>query len=157
DGSVIYRKMNWPQEWAITVCTPDFELSTDIARSALPKEVPMKDAIYNVQRLAMFTYAINNKDSELMKLALRDRLHQPYRMKLIPGLDKIMENLKHIDTVLGCVISGAGSSILVITEKADLDKIKSIVRDTWADQNIKCDIRTMNIEQNGARIVSNED
>lgn len=157
DGSVIYRKLNWPTEWAITVCVPDFELSTDIARSVLPKEVPMKDAIFNAQRLGMFVQAVNTKDAELMKLALQDRLHQPYRMKLVPGLDKIMDNLRHIDSVLGCVLSGAGSSILVISEKNDLDKIRGIVKDTWTDQNIKSDIKTLNIEQTGAQIVSNED
>ena len=157
DGSVIYRKLNWPTEWAITVCVPDFELSTDIARSVLPKEVPMKDAIFNPQRLGMFVQAVNTKDAELMKLALKDRLHQPYRMKLVPGLDKIMDNLRHIDSVLGCVLSGAGSSILVISEKNDLDKIRGIVKDTWTDQNIKSDIKTLNIEQTGAQIVSNED
>lgn len=157
DGSVIYRKLNWPTEWAITVCVPDFELSTDIARSVLPKEVPMKDAIFNAQRLGMFVQAVNTKDAELMKLALKDRLHQPYRMKLVPGLDKIMDNLRHIDSVLGCVLSGAGSSILVISEKNDLDKIRGIVKDTWTDQNIKSDIKTLNIEQTGAQIISNED
>lgn len=157
DGTVIYRKLEWPSEWAITVCIPDFELSTDIARSVLPKEVPMKDAIFNAQRLGMFVQAVHTKDNELMKLALKDRLHQPYRMKLMPGLDKIMDNLRFIDSVLGCVISGAGSSILVISEKNDLDKIKNVVKETWADQNIKCEIRTMNVEQNGAQIVSNED
>ena len=157
DGSVVYRKLNWPAEWAITVCVPDFELSTDIARSVLPKEVPMKDAIFNAQRLGMFVQAVNTKDSELMKLALKDRLHQPYRMKLVPGLDKIMDNLRHVDSVLGCVLSGAGSSILVISEKNDLDKIRGIVKDTWTDQNIKSDIKTLNIEQTGAQIVSNED
>lgn len=157
DGTVIYRKLEWPSEWAITVCIPDFELSTDIARSVLPKEVPMKDAIFNAQRLGMFVQAVHTKDTELMKLALKDRLHQPYRMKLMPGLDKIMDNLKFIDSVLGCVISGAGSSILIISEKNDLDKIKNVVKETWADQNIKCEIRTMNVEQNGAQIVSNED
>lgn len=157
DGSVVYRKLDWPEEWAVTVCVPDFELSTDIARSVLPKEVPMGDAIFNAKRLAMFVEAVHTKDSELMKLALQDRLHQPYRMKLMPGLDKIMENLKHIDSVLGCVISGAGSSILVVSKKNDLDKIRSIVKDTWENQNIKTDIKTLNIEQSGAQILSNED
>ncbi len=157
DGTVMYRKMEWPSEWAITVCTPDFELSTDIARSVLPKEVPMKDAIFKAQRMAMFVQAVHTKDSQLMRAALQDRLHQPYRMKLMQGLDKIMDNLKHVESVLGCVISGAGSSILVISERNDLDKIRSIVKDTWADQNIKCDIKTMNVEENGAQIISNED
>lgn len=157
DGSVVYRKLEWPSDWALTVCVPDFELSTDIARSVLPKEVPMKDAVFNAKRLAMFVEAVNTKDSELMKLALQDRLHQPYRMKLVPGLDKITENLRHFDNVLGCVLSGAGSSILIISEKNNLDKIRNIVRDTWANQNIKCDIKTVAVENNGAQIISNED
>lgn len=156
DGSVVYRKLKWPQEWAITVCVPDFELSTDIARSVLPKEVPMKDAVFNAQRMAMFIQAVHTEDSELMKLALKDKLHQPYRMKLIQGLDKIHDSLKHIESVLGCVLSGAGSSILVISLKDDIDRIKNIVRDTWADQNIKCDIKTLNVESNGATIVSDD-
>lgn len=157
DGSVTYRKLEWPSEWAITVCIPDFELATEIARSVLPKEVPMKDAIFNAQRLAMFIQAVHTKDSELMKTALKDRLHQPYRMKLIPGLDKIMNNLKHFENVLGCVISGAGSTILVISEKNDSDKIRNVVKETWADQNIKCDIRTLPVEVLGAQIITNEE
>lgn len=157
DGSVVYRKLNWPSQWAITVCIPDFELSTDIARSVLPKEVSMKDAVFNAQRLGMFVKAVETSDKDLMKFALNDRLHQPYRMKLIQGLDKIMDNLRHVESVLGCVISGAGSSILVISEKNDLEKIKNIVKETWADQNIKCEIKTLNIEENGAKIVSNEE
>ncbi len=157
DGSVIYKKLEWPENWAITVCVPDFELSTDIARSVLPKEVPMKDAIFNAKRLAMFVQAVNTNDSSLMKLALQDRLHQPYRMKLVPGLDSIIDNLRHFDNVLGCVLSGAGSSILIISEKNNLDKIKEVVRETWANQNIKCEIRTLSVENNGAQIISNED
>ena len=157
DGSVIYSKLEWPQEWAVTVCVPDFELSTDIARSVLPAEVPMKDAIFNAKRLAMFVEAIHTKDSELMKLALQDRLHQPYRMKLVPGLDKIIDKLRHFDNVLGCVLSGAGSSILIISEKNNVDKIKEVVRETWADLNIKSTLKTLSVENNGAQIISNDD
>jgi homoserine kinase len=156
DGSVIYSRLQWPDEWKITVCVPDFELSTEIARSVLPSEVPMKDAIFNAKRMAFFVDAVNRKDSNLMKLALQDRLHQPYRMKLVPGLDSIMDNLKHFDNVLGVVLSGAGSSILVISEKNNVDKIHDVVRETWANQNIKCTIKTLSVENKGARIISNE-
>lgn len=154
DGRVIYRKLNWPQDWKITVCVPDFELSTEIARSVLPAEVPMKDAIFNAKRMAMFVQAVNTQDAELMKMALHDKLHQPYRMKLVPGLSDIMQNLKHFENVLGVVLSGAGSSILVISEKNSIDAISDVVRETWANQNIKCQIRTLNIENNGAQIIS---
>lgn len=89
DGSIVYRKIDWPEDWTLTVCIPEYELATDISRSVLPQEVPMQDAIFNAQRMGMFIHAVHTKDSQLMKLALRDKLHQPYRMKLVPGLEKL--------------------------------------------------------------------
>ena len=156
DGRIIYTKLDWPEEWAITVCVPDFELSTDIARSVLPKEVPMQDAVFNAKRLGMFVQAVNTHDEDLMRLALQDRLHQPYRMKLVPGLEKITDTLKHEEDVLGCVLSGAGPSILIISRKNNLDKIKNIVKDTWTEFNVKADIMTLPVETQGAEVINNE-
>src|SRR5574344_1313428 len=127
DGSIVYRKLHWPEEWLITVCIPDYELATDIARSVLPKEVPLSDASFNVRRIAMFMHAIQNKDEDLMRRGLQDRLHQPYRTKLVPGLNQIIKSLRHEENVLGCVLSSAGPSMLIISKKNNLDKIKSIV------------------------------
>lgn len=153
DGTITYSKLPWPEEWDITVCIPDFQLATEIARSVLPKEVPMADAIFNTKHLAMLIEAVNTKDPKLMKSALKDRLHQPYREKLVPGMKEIMEAFKHEDNVLGCVLSGAGPTLLVISHKYDLDKIKSIVKEIWDNQNIKSDIRTLKIEEQGAVIL----
>lgn len=153
DGSIITEKLKWPDEWDITVCIPDFELSTNIARSVLPENVPMSDAVYNAKHLAMLIQAVNNKDVSLMKAALHDKLHQPYREKLVPGMKEIMEAFKHEDGVIGCVLSGAGPSILVISYKYDIDKIKSTVRDIWEGQSIKTDIRVLKVENNGAEII----
>lgn len=152
DGSIVYRKLDWPEDWDITVCIPDFELSTNIARSVLPAEVPMQDAIYNAKHLAMLVHAVTTKDEKLMKIALHDKLHQPYREKLVPGMKEIMEAFKHEDGVLGCVLSGAGPAMLVISHKYDLDKIKSTVKDIWEGQSVKVDIRTLKVEQQGAVI-----
>ena len=150
DGTLSYCKLNWPEEWDITVCIPDFELSTEIARSILPKEVPMQDAIFNAKHLAMLIQAINTKDAKLMKVALKDKLHQPYREKLVPGMKEIMDAFKHDDEVLGCVLSGAGPSMLVISYKADIDRIKSTVKEIWENQNIKSDLRTLKVEEQAA-------
>ena len=153
DGSIVCTKLNWPEEWDITVCIPDFELSTNIARSVLPETVPMQDAVFNAKHLAMLIEAVNTKDPKLMKTALQDRLHQPYREKLVPGMSEIIEAFKHEDGVMGCVLSGAGPSMLVISHKYDLDKIKSKVKEIWEGQSIKTDIRTLKVEPNGAEIV----
>lgn len=157
DGSIVYRKLDWPEEWHLTVCVPDYELATDISRSVLPKEVSMIDAVFNAKRMGMFVHAVHTKDVELMKLALKDRLHQPYRTKLVPGLEKIIANLKHEENIIGTVLSGAGPSILIVSNGNGLDKIKSIVRETWADLNVKAQIFDTIIEKQGATIISNDD
>ena len=153
DGSVIYRKIEWPNEWKLLVCIPDYELATEIARSVIPKEIPLKDASFNARRCAMFINALYTKDEELMKLALQDKLHQPYRMKLVPGLQEIINNLKHEEDVLGCVLSGAGPAILVITKNNNQDKIKEIIQTTWNNLNVKSEIFIMNPIDNGARVL----
>ena len=153
DGSVVYSKINWPKDWNITVCIPDYELSTSIARSVLPAEVPMKDAIFNLKHTAMLVQAVNTHDEKLMKIALDDRLHQQYREKLIPGLTEIKEALKHEDNVLGVVISGAGPSVLVISHGNNLNKIRETVSKVWFDMNVKSKILTLQVEEQGAKVI----
>ena len=150
DGTISYCKLNWPEEWDITLCIPDFELPTSIARSVLPEQVPMEDAVFNATHLAMLVQAINTSNPKLMKLALKDKLHHQYREKLVPGMKEIMEAFKHEDGVLGCVLSSAGPSMMVISHKYDLDKIKNIVKEIWDYQNIKAEIKTVKVEEQGA-------
>lgn len=153
DGSIICQKLDWPEEWDITVCIPDFELSTNIARSVLPENIPLSDAVFNAKHLAMLIDAVNKKDEKLMKIALKDKLHQPYREKLVPGMKEIMDAFKHEDGVLGTVLSGAGPTMLVISHKYDLDKIKATVQEIWEGQSIKVDIKTLKVEPEGAKFV----
>lgn len=151
DGSVIYRKLPWHDDWKITVCIPDYELATEISRSVLPKEVSLKDAAYNLRRSAMFVQALHTKDDELLKLSLRDKLHQPYRKKLVPGLTSIMDNLRHTNGVLGCFLSGAGPAIGVISCGTGLGEIKDIVSTTWNDINVNTQFYTLPLDNEGAK------
>lgn len=153
DGSVIYRQIEWPKEWKITVCVPDYELSTNISRSVLPQEIPQKDAIFNLKRSAMLIHALDTKDDNLMRAALKDRLHQPYRTKLVPGLNDIIESLKNDNDVLGTVLSGAGPAIIVISKGNNLNKIYDIINETWTNLNVKVDIYTVEPEMQGACII----
>lgn len=150
DGSVLYRKLKWVDDWHVTVCIPDFELATEVSRSVLPENVPLQDASFNARRFAMLVHAIDTQDADLMKYALEDRLHQPYREKLIPGFKEIKDKLKREENVLGTVISGAGPAIIVISQKSGLEKIKETVKGIWDSLNVHSEIKTMNVEQQGA-------
>jgi len=153
DGSVIYRKLPWNDEWKLMICIPDYELNTEISRSVLPKEVPLQDAVFNLKRSAMLTEALHSKDEELLKLALKDKLHQPYREKLVPGLAEIMNNLKHTNGVIGTVLCGAGPSILIIYNGIGVSEIKEIVSNSWNYFNVKANFLNLPIEKEGAVIL----
>lgn len=152
DGSIFHRKIDWPQEWKTTVCIPDYELSTQISRSVLPESVSLNDAIFNAKRCAMFVEALRSKDAELMKLALDDKLHQPYRSRLVPGFAEIVDALKHKD-VIGTVLSGAGPTILVISENKNLEEVRNTVQDIWEDIGVKSTVKTVDIDTVGAVIL----
>lgn len=154
DGSILYRKLNWPEEWAITVCIPDVELATEISRSVLPESVPIQDAVYNTKRMGMFIEALNTSDAELMKIALSDKLHQPYRAKLVPWMSDINEAIKHDEDIFGCVLSGAGSSVLVISKQSAADKARNKINEVMTNLNVKAEIKTLKVENNGAQIIS---
>lgn len=154
DGSILYRKINWPEEWAITVCIPDVELATEISRSVLPESVPMQDAVFNTKRMGMLIQAIHTKDEELMKAALTDKLHQPYRAKLVPWMDDINQSIRHDEDIFGCVLSGAGSAVLVISKQNATDRVRSKINEVMTNLNVKAEVKTLKVENDGATIVS---
>lgn len=96
---------------------PDFELSTHLARSMLPKEVAFVDAVYNASHVAVLVGALGRGDRELIAMALRDRLHQPYREKLIPEYNKVKTAAEQCGAIAFC-ISGAGPTLLALTDEA---------------------------------------
>lgn len=96
---------------------PDFELSTHIARAVLPKEVAFVDAVYNASHGAVLVGALGRGDRELIAMALRDRLHQPYREKLIPEYNKVKTAAEQCGAIAFC-ISGAGPTLLALTDEA---------------------------------------
>ncbi|MCD7879249.1 MAG: homoserine kinase [Candidatus Gastranaerophilales bacterium] len=153
DGSVVYSKISWPDDWKLTVIIPDYELDTMIARSVLPESIPVKDSAFNIRKCAMLVDSVYRHDSEMMKKCLKDKLHQPYRERLIKGFKELTEFLENKDDILGCVISGAGPSILVISEKNGFEKVENEVVNLFTELNVNCDIRTLNIENEGTKVI----
>lgn len=153
DGSVSYSKIEWPENWKLTVLIPDYELDTKIARSVLPENYSIKDACFNIRKASMIIDSIHRKDADFMKRALEDKLHQPYRKDLIKGFKELSEFLNNKDDILGCVISGAGPTILVISQNDGFEKVNNEVKQIFEDLNVKCDIRTLNIENKGTEVI----
>ncbi len=113
--SLVAVKRHWPEEVKIVLCIPETEMETAKMRAVLPKMITRHDTIYNLQRAALFQAALAEHRFDLLNEALRDRLHQPYRAPLAPGLSEVLklndEVHKH-PGLLGVAISGAGSTLI---------------------------------------------
>jgi homoserine kinase len=125
-------RFEWPDKWHTLVVVPPYELSTHEARRVLPRRVSMAQAVNNVQRTGLLISAVTQGDDDIMREALLDQLHEPFRIHLVPELADLRRELASMP-VLGCVLSGAGSSTLVIVHEKHKDEIKTFL-EQWAER-----------------------
>ncbi len=116
DGSVTFAKLALARPPQLVALIPEVELATKRARAVLPKRVPLHDAVFNVGKMALFVAAMTNGRDDLLRAALHDRLHQPYRAQLMPWLPACLEAAVTAGA-LGAVLSGAGTTILALTRR----------------------------------------
>lgn len=115
-NKVLIEQIQWPVGWHLIFVVPPYTLTTTKARAVLPKSVSLNDAIFNMQRTALLLAAVARGNEAMMSEALVDRLHERYRARLVPELESIRKFLES-EPIIGCVLSGAGSSVLVIVHK----------------------------------------
>lgn len=102
----------------ITVVLPDFHFPTREARSSLPRKVHLKDAVHNISRAVLVTEALRTGDLDLLAEAMTDRLHQPYRLKLIPGAEAAVSAMRVDGGASAVALSGAGPSLIAFSKTA---------------------------------------
>ena len=117
------RKVHWVKQEVFTklkfaALIPDFELKTEKARPCLPKEVSHKDAVYNLSRAAIFSASLLTGKFENLRTAVHDKLHQPYRMELIPNCREVFD-IAYTHGAYGVFISGAGPTIMAIADESN--------------------------------------
>jgi homoserine kinase len=105
-----------PQGVEIHVLIPSARLPTAAARKVLPDRVFLADAVFNLQRVAMLPLALSQGRGELLPHLLRDRLHQPYRLPLLPGWEEALESC-FLPPLLGGCLSGSGPSLLAFSPR----------------------------------------
>ena len=110
-AAVPYVKLPVPQGLQTLVVIPEFPLSTEKARKVLPQVYSKQDVVYNVGHSSLLVAALAQGRLDLMGQAMADRLHQPYRAELVPGLKDILD-LATQHGAAGAALSGAGPTIL---------------------------------------------
>jgi len=114
DEDVVYARFAPPPNVRAYIVVPDFSMPTREARAILPDAYPRRDAVYNVGHAALLGAAFASGNVGLLRVAMRDRLHQPFRASFVPGLNEMLA--LDVPGLIGVALSGAGPSVLALGE-----------------------------------------
>ncbi|CAD0110113.1 unnamed protein product [Aureobasidium uvarum] len=146
-------KFNWAPEIKCIAIIPDFEVSTAKARSVLPTEYPKADVISNLQRIALLTTALGQSppNADMIYDGMQDKIHQPYRKTLIPGLTEILKSVTPTSQpgLLGICLSGAGPTILALATH-NFEQIANHLMGEFKKENINCEWKLLEPAYDGA-------
>ncbi len=134
----------------ITVVLPDFDFPTKQARAILPQQIERKDAIHNISRAVIVTEAFRVGDLNMLGEAMEDKLHQPYRLPLIPGAQNAMDAMKQAGAS-AVALSGAGPSLIAFSSKAEAGIGESAKR-AFAKAGLNSRVYQLKISRRGAEV-----
>ena len=143
----------WHESIIPVVAIPNFELSTEEARRVLPIQVSRADAIFNTAHLGLLLRGLATGRGDWLTSALQDKLHQPYRQQLITGYDAVNSAVVNAGAY-GMVISGAGPTLLALTDQAHSTDVVAAMATAWQQQGILASVRSLSIDSQGTKIIS---
>ena len=150
DGTVLSTRFEWPGQIRVVVVSPHSQLPTHVARAALPRTITRIDAVHNLQRTAIFMAAVAQQRYDLLWEAMRDRLHQPHRESLVPGLAEALA-LPRMPGLLGIALSGAGPSIVALVDDNE-DEIGARIASCFKARNVESTTRVLDVDNDGIQL-----
>lgn len=139
------------------VAVPEVTVSTSRAREILPSAYTLHDVVFNLQRCALLVHALHANRPELVQEALQDRLHQPYRQTLVPGLSALLEKRSRPrrleDHLLGVAISGSGSAAAALAN-GSYEAIGEWMLAVLDEAGTAAQIMLLDLDSEGPRIES---
>ncbi len=150
NGDLHYIKLDWPDDLKVVIVVPELFLSTEDSRSVLPESYPKKDVIFNIQRVALLFGALQKRDYGLLKEAVKDRIHQPYRCDLIPSFwEVVSEGYKA--GAYAVYLSGAGSCIGALAD-GNFEEIGRAMCNVFDALGIESRYLVLDVDRDGAKI-----
>jgi homoserine kinase len=147
-GEVHAARVEPPSEWRAMVVLPGDPLATSKARAVLPETYSRADAVANIQAAALLGLAFAQGRGDLLRPAMQDRIHQPYRAEMCPLLPRLLP-LAGKAGILGVALSGAGPSVLLVLS-GDAAEAKASVQNAL-DGEIEAEMLTVGFEVQGGR------
>jgi homoserine kinase len=152
NGQVTFSRSPIPDPIGILLTVPEFHLQTERARAAIPQEIALQDAVFNIQRSALTVAAFLKKEFSLFKESLLDRVHQPYRAPLIPGFNEVLAlNEEPIPGLIAVCLSGAGPSVLAFAEN-NFEVIYWRIAQIFGKHGINCRRFDLQVDNQGRMI-----
>jgi homoserine kinase len=136
DGTVQALPLPFPRGLAITLAIPSLRVSTEKARALLPAVIPLADAARNTARAMALEHVLRTRRFELLAEALRDVYHVPYRARLIPGYEEVVEAGRRAGAY-GVTISGSGPTVLAFHGSGTGSRIGNAMVRAFARRRVK--------------------
>jgi homoserine kinase len=146
-GKVFASRVTWQDEVRAIVVIPNFKVRTEDSRRVVPTAVSREDAVFNIQRAALFVAALAERQYDLIREAMRDRLHQPYRAPLVPGLEEILK-LENVNGLLGVALSGSGPTVFALAT-SHFEEVAKTIGDCFQSRDIECTSHIIEVEKEG--------
>lgn len=131
------------------VCTPGFELATERSRNILPLKYNRKDVVFNIARVALLTKAFCTNDFKLLKEAMQDRIHQPYRAKLIPVMQELIDSTVKVGAYGAC-LSGSGPSMVAFCDSNKAKDVAKVMTKIWKKETVPTKTFILDFDKDGA-------
>ena len=139
----------------VLIVLPAFDISTHQARAILPDSFSMEDIRYNIGRTALLINAFHENDYEFMEIAMRDRLHQPYRFKIIPGTESVIKAAFN-KGAFGAALSGAGPAVIAFFEDGQTSIGEAMIK-AFHNEGLKARLFSTATTNQGAQLLVKQD
>jgi homoserine kinase len=149
NGRFQAQQLGAAQLFAVAIA-PEQVLSTHDSRSALPKQIDFKDAVFNIGRSLHVSEALRNGDIEALAAAMEDKLHQPYRFPLIPGAAEAVSAARQAGAA--AALSGAGPTVIAFVEEGREKAIAEAMRAPFAERGVKTQLYLLTSTSRGAQV-----
>ena len=149
-------RCEWSSEVVPVVAIPAIRLSTSEARRVMPKMISIPDAVTNLGSLTLLLQGLRTGNGDLIADGMHDRIHEPYRWGLIQGGRQVREAAIGAGA-WGCVISGAGPSILALSSREHAAAVSRAMVRIWESEGVASRSEVLQLQQAGSRWQTIED
>ncbi len=150
-GTIVYQTFSVPADLQAVVAIPEITLDTKVARGVLPESVSMEDAVYNLCSVGLLIGGMMTGDYALLREGMADRLHQPYRQHLVPGLAEVISDALEAGAH-GAALSGAGPTAIALATENHAEIGKAMV-DAFSRNGVSGQYRILPIDNEGCQVL----